>query len=84
MTLDETTDFTNGDRVFTVKIPHKELGLIEQALNADDWKLAVQAMRNSTKLSAKLALLTIIAEVFEGLEARRSKQADGDNWFEGN
>lgn len=85
MTLDETTDFATGDRVFTLRVPHKELALLEGVVQSDDLRLIITALRNSPKLSAKLGVLALIAQVFESIEARRGKpKAPGDEWFGGN
>lgn len=86
MTLTETTDFTTGDRVFTIRVPHKELAAMQQVMDAEDFRLAITAMRKSTKLSAKLTVLAVIAQVFEQLEDQRRKPGagPGESWFGGN
>lgn len=84
MTLNETTDFDTGDRVYTLRISHAEMNLVMNILENQTDTFVMTAMRASPKLSAKLCLLTMIAEAFEAIEAKQKKQDEGDNWFEGN
>ena len=84
MTLNEDVDLMTGDKVFTLRIPHTELKAVELALQQPELRLVATSLRNAPQLSAKLALLTTIAELFEQLEAKRKGQANVDEWFGGN